>query len=108
MFNSHMRQVAIGMLRLRWFAPAAHGFLFATTCIIALAQGKPLLDGPARWGFIFLFFADFPISLVGFSAIWDGRRLYGILLWGIIGTAWWYPIGVWMHGIIGSQGKRVG
>lgn len=79
-----------------------HVFLFAITWLCALAQDKPLLDGRARWGFIFLFFADFPISVVGFSAMWDGRSIYGLLLWGIVGTAWWYFVGMWIQNLIGK------
>jgi hypothetical protein len=57
---------------------------------------QPLLDGPARWGFAILFIADFPISLVAFSAMWDERLILGLSLWGALGTAWWCVLGWWL------------
>lgn len=84
-------------LRSRWFAPTLHILLFAITWLTDLAQSQPLLDGPARLGFAFLFIADFPISLVAFSAMWDGKLFYGLSLWGVLGTVWWYLLGVWIH-----------
>jgi hypothetical protein len=87
------------MLRSRWFAPALHVILFAATWALALGQPKPLLDGPARWSFLPLFFADLPISLFGFSAMWDGKWTYGIWLWAILGTIWWYFLGRWIQNI---------
>jgi len=30
---------------------------------------------------------------VAFSALWDGRLVYGLVLWGTLGTAWWYLLG---------------
>jgi hypothetical protein len=81
----------------KWFPPTLHIVLFAITWLTDLAQSQPLLDGPARWGFALLFIADFPISLVAFSAMWDGRLVYALMLWGILGTVWWYFLGLWIH-----------
>lgn len=91
-------------LRSRWFAPTLHILLFAATWLAALAQAQPLLDGPARWPFGLLFVADLPISLVAFSAIWMGKLVYALLLWGVLGTAWWYLLGVWIRGERPSAG----
>jgi hypothetical protein len=85
----------MSFLRSRWFAPTLHVFLFATMCLGTSFQSQPLLDGPApRWGFFVLFFADLPISVIGFSMMWDGKWNEGLLLWGVLGTAWWYLIGL--------------
>jgi hypothetical protein len=53
-----MRRPITSVLGSRWFAPMVHAFLFAITWLTALFQSQPLLDGPARWGFMVLFFAN--------------------------------------------------
>jgi hypothetical protein len=85
------------LLRLWWFPPTLHILLFAMTWLLSLVQASPLLDGPARWGFAALFIADFPISLVAFSKMWDGKLVYALSLWGIVGTAWWSFLGLWLN-----------
>ena len=87
------------LLRSRWFAPILHAIFFAATWLAAHAQAKPLFDGPAHWGFDLLFLADLPISVFGFSMMWDGRWAYGIWLWGVLGTVWWYFLGRWIQHI---------
>lgn len=82
-----------------------HVLLFAITWLCAVGQDKPLLDGPARWGFVILFFADFPVSVVGFSAMWDGKFLYGLLLWGFIGTVWWYFLAMWIRSLYSKRSR---
>ena len=77
-------------LQFRWLAPTIHAILFVVMWLIASNQSQPFLDGPARWPFGALFFADIPISVIGFSMMWDGKWNSGLLLWGVIGTAWWY------------------
>jgi len=85
------------LLHSRWFAPTLHILLFAITWLTDLAQSQPLLDGPARLGFAVLFICDFPISLVAFSAMWDGKLAFGLLLWGVLGSVWWYFLGLWIQ-----------
>jgi hypothetical protein len=91
------RIMNMSLLKSRWFAPALHALLFAITCLTALIQPQPILDGPARWSFMFLFLADLPFSVIGFSEIWDKRLVVGLLLWGTAGTAWWYMLGLWVQ-----------
>ena len=69
---------------------------FAVMWLISRNQSQPFLDGPARWPFGILFFSDFPVSAIGFSMMWDGKWNSGLLLWGVIGTVWWYflPAGI--------------
>ena len=81
-------------LRAQSLAPTLHFIIFAVTWLADLAQSQPLLDGPARWGFGILFVADFPISLVAFSWMWDGRTVQALFFWGLLGTAWWYLLGI--------------
>lgn len=77
-----------------WLAPTLHAVLFVTTWLTACVQAQSVLEGPARFGFAILFIVDFPISLVAFSKMWDGRLVYGLSLWSILGTAWWYFLGI--------------
>lgn len=77
-------------------APTLHILIFATAWLADLAQSQPLLVGVSRWGFGVLFVADFPISLVAFSWLWDGRRVEALSFWAILGTAWWYLLGLWI------------
>lgn len=81
-------------VRFLWLAPAVHLVVFVTTLLINVAQKAPSLDGPARFGMHVLFFADFPISAVAFSLIWDRRLTLGLLLWGVLGTVWWGILGL--------------
>ena len=92
-----LSQKSKALLRSRWLPPVIHALLFAMTWLTNLAQSQPLLDGPSRWGFGILFVADFPISLVAFSWMWDGRIAEALSFWGILGTAWWYLLGVWIE-----------
>jgi len=82
------------MTRFRWIAAGLHATLFAITGIIASVQPQPLRDGPARWGFAVLSIADFPISVIAFSMMWDKRLLPGLSIWAVIGTLEWYLLGM--------------
>ncbi len=98
-------RLMLNLLRFRWFAPGLHVLLFAFTSFGIFNHATPLLAGAKGWGFIGLFFADFPISVLGFWLIWGGNLVFGLLLWGGIGTAWWYLIGLWIEGIA-ETGRR--
>lgn len=93
--------------KVRWIAPAAHLCVFAATWITAHLQSQPLLDGPAKYGFAPLFFADLPISALAFSRMWDDGHLIGPLLaWGSIGTVWWYVLGRLLESLVAIRSKR--
>ena len=83
--------------RFRWIASGLHTMMFAITWIIALVQPQPLLDGPARWGFAVLTIADFPISVIAFSMLWDKGLLLGLSVWATIGTLEWFFLGMWLE-----------
>jgi hypothetical protein len=78
----------------RWSLPLIHLSLFALTWALAYFQSEPLLDGPSRWGFGMLFIADVPLSLLGYSKMWDAKVGLGIALWGVLGTMWWWALGL--------------
>ena len=87
----------MSVFRSPWFAAGLHAAFFGVTWLTAAAQPQPLLDGPARWGVYILFVIDLPVSAVGFSLMWDKKLVLGLLVWGIIGTAWWYLLGLWLR-----------
>lgn len=99
----HLLPQSRRFLRSEWLAPTLHIVVFAATWLTNLVQKEPLLDGPARWGFNLLFFADFPISVVAYSKMWDGRLFYGLSLWGVLGTAWWYFLGIGIRSLVGPR-----
>jgi len=61
-----------------------------------LVSNKPILDGPAKLPFGVLFLGDFPISAFAFGVMFNsdknGWTAWG--LWGIVGTIWWYFLGL--------------
>ena len=79
--------------RYRLIPACSHLALFAIVWIAAAIDPRPVLDGMARWGIWLLTLADFPFSVVGFSLMWDQRRLLGGLIWGCGGTLLWYVLG---------------
>jgi hypothetical protein len=79
----------IPVLSSRWFAPTLHALAFAATFGTVYLRSQPLLDGPAGVVVSLLLIADLPISLFAFSAMWDGKWLFGLLLWGIGGSMLW-------------------
>ena len=99
----HLLQETRRFLRSEWLAPALHIGLFAITWLTYFLQNAPLFDGPSRWGFNVLFFADLPISVVAFSKFWDGQVLYALSLWGILGTMWWYFLGIGFRALLGRK-----
>jgi hypothetical protein len=43
-----------------------------------------------------IFFSDLPFSLVAFGKMWNaGKNVpYAVAAWGIVGTLWWYILGL--------------
>jgi hypothetical protein len=83
--------------RRRYLAPFLHVCLFALTWIMNLVFPQALLDGPAVFPFAVLFVADIPISLVCFGLMFSGRTVLGLSAWGVLGTLWWYLLGLGME-----------
>ena len=91
-----MRDEGARLMRL-WIAPLVHTCLFAIVWLVAYCQSQPLLDGPARWGFILLLFADFPLSAAAFYAMFRGDVRLGVMFWLLAGTAWWFLLSLWFR-----------
>jgi hypothetical protein len=73
--------------RYQWLAASLHAVLFVIMWLTVSGQSPPTLDGTAA---NILLVADFPISVIGFSMLWDGKGNSGFLFWGVAGTVWWY------------------
>jgi len=55
-----------------------------------------MMNGPAGLPFDVLFFADLPISAIAFGVMFTSaeRGLLAWSLWGVVGTLWWYFLGL--------------
>jgi hypothetical protein len=82
--------------RARFTAPALHAILFAVACVLMWSSNKPIFDGPAGIPFGVLWVADLPISALAFSVMFTSAEHDWLAwsLWGILGTAWWYFLGL--------------
>jgi len=91
----------------RCLAPSLHVGLFAITWLMIWASSQPWLDGPGRWPFSALFLVDLQISAIAFGAMFssDGAFLPALVAWGLLGTLWWYALGlsieVWLRRLHG-------
>jgi len=82
--------------RARYAAPALHAILFAVTCVLWWISNKPIADGPAGLPFLVLYFADLPISAIPFGVMFTSaeRGWLAWSFWGVLGTVWWYFLGL--------------
>jgi len=64
--------------------------------ILYFVFSQPVLDGPSAFLFVILFVADLPISFIAFSVMFTSSEMGPIaaVLWGVLGTLWWYVIGI--------------
>jgi hypothetical protein len=67
-----------------------------------------MLDGPARWPVVILFFGDFPFSALAFGRMFmsDQHTWLAWSLWGVLGTIWWYFLGLSIEARIRRFSKR--
>jgi Tol biopolymer transport system component len=82
-------------LRLKYIASEIHAFLFISMSAFYFATSQPLMDGLSALPFAILFVADLPISIVAFGVMFTSSKwgLAAAVLWGALGTLWWYGIG---------------
>jgi hypothetical protein len=85
--------------QIRYAAPLLHAGLFAATWGLYAVSSEPLLNGPARWPFALLFFADLPLSAFAFGMIFTSDKQFfpALALWGVAGTVWWFLLGLSME-----------
>ena len=67
-----------------WVAVSLHVFLFGL-----------LLNGFSL-PFAIIFLADIPVSVIAFGAMFGGspHAMYFLAAWGIVGTVWWFFLGL--------------
>lgn len=82
--------------RLAITLPVLHVFFSVVTLALYAISPQPLLEGPARFTFYILWVADFPISAMAFGAMYVSQHdaPYAAAGWAVVGTLWWYCIGV--------------
>ncbi len=83
-------------LRAKYIAAEIHAFLFISMWILYFVFSQPLMDGPSVFLFVILFIADLPISFITFAVMFTNSELgpTAAVLWGVLGTLWWYLIGI--------------
>lgn len=83
----------------QYLAPALHAILFLTAWSLYAVSSQPMMDGISAGPFLVLLIADIPISIVAFGVLFTSST-YGplaVVLWGVIGTFWWYLLGRSIH-----------
>jgi len=94
--------------RARIAAPVLHASLFAIASLLILFSNHALLDGPAGVPVTILWIADIPISLIAFARLFNSSEYAKLtwVVWGVIGTAWWYFLGISIEAWINRLSKR--
>jgi Tol biopolymer transport system component len=69
---------------------------------------QPLMNGPSALPFVILFIADLPISIVAFGVMFTSseKGVIAAVLWGVLGTLWWFLIGFAIDARIRSYRKN--
>lgn len=82
-------------LLVRYIASEIHALLFIAMWGLYASFSQPLMDGLSSLPFYVLIVADLPISLVAFGVMFTSSKSGPIaaMLWGVLGTAWWFLIG---------------
>ena len=83
-------------LRIKYLAPEVHALLFISMWILYFVFSQPVMDGPCGFLFVILLIADLPISFIAFSVMFTSSEMgpFAAVLWGVLGTLWWYVIGI--------------
>jgi hypothetical protein len=74
--------------RLAYLLPFLH---FCACLTFTLGIWVPRLDYLLK-GWVFLTFADFPVSLLAIALGWR-HPVIGLLFYFVVGTSWWYLLG---------------
>jgi hypothetical protein len=86
--------------RPRFIAPVIHSIGFAVMVLAASRpDGADLRGGVAFFSFAALWLLDFPFSLIPFGMLWSAAEaeqslVHGLVLWAILGSAWWFFLGM--------------
>jgi Tol biopolymer transport system component len=82
-------------LRVKYVASEVHALLFISMWVLHFVFSEPLMNGPSAFLFVILFIADLPISGIAFGVMFASNELGPVaaVLWGVLGTLWWFAIG---------------
>jgi WD40-like Beta Propeller Repeat len=97
-------------LRAKYIASEIHALLFISVVVFYWAFSQLLMDGLSLLPFMILFVADLPISFPAFGVLFTSSKWgpAAMLLWGVLGTLWWYGIGYAIDLRIRSYRKKRG
>ena len=89
-------------------ASTIHALLFGLTSVVFLISDRPILDGPGAIPFVVLLVADIPISIVVFSEMFFSAKYgwFAFAAWGVLGTIWWYFLGMSIEAWIRRFSKK--
>lgn len=95
-------------LRFKYIASEVHAFLFVSMSLLYLVFAQPLANGPSAFLFVILFIADLPISMIAFGVMFTSSEMGPIAaaLWGVLGTLWWFAIGIAIDARIRSYREK--
>jgi len=82
-------------LRIKYVAAEVHALLFISMWVLYVVFSRPVADGPSAALFVILLIADLPISFVAFAVMFTSSEMGPVaaVLWGVLGTLWWFAIG---------------
>src|SRR5450755_1680555 len=83
-------------LRVKYIAAEVHALLFIAMWFLSFVFSQPLMNGPSAFPFVVLFIADLPISMIAFGVMFTSSEMGPVaaVLWGVLGTLWWFAIGI--------------
>jgi hypothetical protein len=93
--------------RPRFVAPAIHACLFALAYAFWLLFERGTHNNARLDLFALLWFADLPISVLTSILTMGSHKNGGVAfgLWGVLGTVWWYFLGISMEAWVGRIKK---
>jgi Tol biopolymer transport system component len=95
-------------LRVKYIAAEVHALLFISMCVLYFVFSQPLMNGPSAFLFVILFIVDLPISMIAFGVMFTSSQMGPVaaVLWGVLGTLWWFAIGIAIDARIRSYREK--
>jgi Tol biopolymer transport system component len=95
-------------LRVKYIAAEVHALLFISMWVLYSVFSQPLMNGPSAFPFVILFIADLPISMIAFGVMFTSSEMGPVAaaLWGVLGTLWWFAIGIAIDARIRSYREK--
>src|SRR5580704_1520094 len=103
-----IRRLMRKTLRFKYIASELHALLFISMWAIYFVFSQPIMNGPSALLFVILFIVDLPISMIAFGVMFTSSEMGPVaaVLWGVLGTLWWFAIGLAIDARIGSYRKN--